>query len=156
MKKNLTEIRKQALKIYQGFRDIKCPYFNNKVRFTSEGFNDIRYKKARKERHPKAQEIRYKLLKLAKQIIEKSHTWQEHYEYSKFVEIKINKRREKILKKFCVWGFIAIIKGIKIKILVQQIENGKPKFLSMIPNWRARKTKEGKTFINYTGDPLQD
>ena len=156
MAKNLDGVRLQALKLYQGFKSVHCPFLKSEVVFTSEGFNHIRYKKPRKERHPEVQKMRYTILKFAKQIIEKSHTLQEHYEYPDFVEVKINKRKDKVLKQSHVWGFIAILKGMKIKVLVQQIGNGKLHFLSVIPNWRTRKIREGKNFANYTGKPLED
>ena len=156
MPKDLEKIRAQALKTYQGFQTVNCPFLKQAINFTSEGLNHIRYRKARKERHPEVQKMRYLLIKFAKQIIEKSHTLQEHYSYPEFVEVKINKRRDKVLKQSHVWGFIAIMKGMKIKVLVKQQGQGLPKFWSIIPNWRTRKTQEGKTFQNYTGNPLED
>jgi len=152
MSKNLGQIRLQAKEIYNKIGVIHCPYFIEQISFTSEGFNHIRYKKARSERHPKVQEIRYRLIKFAPEIIRNSKTLQEHDIQKLFIEVEHNNRKEKVLKDVQYFGFIAIIDGWKVKVIVRQIGNGKKHFWSVIPNWKTRKSIDGKkSYENYTG-----
>ena len=140
MKKSLKKMRKKARVLYKKIGEIYCPYLKENVAFTSEGFNHLRYR-GLKERHCKVQETRYKLLHLAPEIIIKSGTLQEF-------ETKNN------IKFF---GFIAIIRGWKAKVIIRQVGNGKKHFWSIIPNWKTRVSKEGKNiYKNHTGDLTKD
>ena len=157
MKEEFNKIHQKAKEEYKNFIHLHCPYFNEKIHFTSEGFNHIRYKGHRKERHRKVQIMRYKLLKFIKKVLQSSKTLQEHDVQKLFIEVKNNKKKEKILKEVNFYGFIAIIDGWKVKVIVRQVGNGKKHFWSIIPNWRTRKSKEGKQkYINHTGNLAED
>lgn len=156
-KKSITEIREKARSEYKAITPVHCPYFKEAVVFNSEGFNHIRYKAGRRERHLKAQEIRYKLLHLAPRVIGKSHTLQEHETVNQFIESKKNKRKEKALKEVHFYGFIAIINKQKVKVIVRQAGEGHKHFWSIIPNWKTRKSKEGtKKRLNHSGNMQTD
>jgi len=155
--KSIKTLRKEAKEEYIKVGEVHCPYFNEKIHFTSEGFNHLRYRKGRKERHLSVQEMRYKLLKYAKQVIEKSNTLQEHEKRNLFVEERKHKKRIKNIKKVEFFGFIAIIDNWKVKVIIRQVENHPKHFWSVIPNWQTRKSKERKNnFQNYTGNLSED
>lgn len=157
MTESLEQLRQKARVAYKKIGSVKCPYFKEEIMFNSEGFNHIRYRAARRERHLDVQKMRYTLLKFAQIIIGKSQTLQEHNMIKQFVETEMNKRKESVLKEVHFYGFIAIIDGWKVKVIVRQIGNGKKHFWSIIPNWRTRKSKEGrKSFENYTGNLAED
>ena len=100
---------------------------------------------------------RLKLLKYAPKVIRNSKTLQEHQKEGLFIRRRIQKRHEKILKTVNFYGFIAIIDGRKIKVVIRQIENESLHFWSIIPNWRTRKSQDGKSqFYNYTGNLSTD
>jgi len=40
------------------------------------------------------------------------------------------------------FGFIAILEGWKIKVIVKKTKNGNPHFLSVIPNWTTNKKRD--------------
>lgn len=154
---NLAKIRAKAKKIYKDIKPVYSPYFQEEISFNSEGFNHIRYKGDRKERHRKVQEIRYKYLHFAPKIIKLSKTLQEYDEASQFIVEKINKRKDKVLKKVKYYGFIAIIEKRKFKVIVRQVGNGNKHFWSIIPNWKTRQSSDGKKLIqNYTGNLSED
>ncbi len=154
---DLSEIREKTKDLYSKTGDVHCPFFKEKVSFNSEGFNHLRYKEERSERFFADQKIRYELFFLAPEIIRSSKTLQEYYEKASFVEIKRKKKPEKVLKTIKYFAFIAILKNRKTKVIVRQVGAGKLHFWSIIPNWKTRKTKEGKvTFIQCSGDLLQD
>jgi len=61
------------------------------------------------------------------------------------------------MKNVKLFGFIAILKNRKTKVIVRQVGAGNLHFWSIIPNWKTRKSKEGRiTFIQNTGNLLQD
>jgi len=43
------------------------------------------------------------------------------------------------MKEVTYYAFIAIVKKIKIKIIVKKVENGQPYFWSVMPCWQYRK-----------------
>lgn len=156
-KEPIHELRDGATTLYKSFQNIYCPYFREEIYFTSVGLNHLRYRKGRKERHYYAQQMRYKLIKLAPKVLKDSKTLQEFDMQQIFIETKHNKRKEKVIKDVHFYGFIAIIDSWKIKVIVRQIGNGKKHFWSIIPNWQTRKSKEGKQhYINHTGNMAED
>lgn len=122
--------------MYCAIGSLHCPYFGEKIYFTSEGFNHIRYRGCRKERHFKVQNTRYELLSFVAEIVVKSGTLQE---YDVINEIKY-------------FGFIAITRGWELKVIIRQKQNGKKHFWSVIPNWKTR----NKEYKNHTGDLQKD
>lgn len=157
MQNNLNKIRQKAKRYYKTIASTYCPYFKERVVFTSEGFNHIRYRTKNKKRHIKVREIRYKLLDMAPKVISYSNTLQEYDLQNLLIRIQRNKTKKKISKKVQFFGFIAIINGWKIKVIVRQVGNGKKHFWSIIPNWKTRKSIEGKNlYQNYTGNLDKD
>jgi len=101
--------------------------------------------------------MRYKLLPMAIEVLRNSKTLQEYETQITFIEVKQNKKRKNILKEIQFFGFIAIIKEWKLKVIVRQVGEGKKHFWSIIPNWKTRRTKEGvKQFLNHSGDLYED
>lgn len=150
MEKKLQKIRKNAQEFYVKQESVSCPYFKDKIEFTSEGFDHIRYKRARSGRSSDVQAMRYKILPLSVDVLSNSKTLQEYEEQRVFIDVKKNKKREKILKEVKFFGFIAIIKTWKVKVIIRQVGNGKKHFWSIILNWKTRKSKEGKKFFLIT------
>lgn len=132
------EERDKAQSLYNTFGSVKCPALGNQsVYFTSEGFNHLVYKGARSERNRKDQVGRFHVLDLAKEIIDISTTHQEYEQKLQEVEIKMNKKRVKETRTVTYWGFIAILKHKKLRVIVKRVANGKYIFWSVIPHWRT-------------------
>ena len=139
----LNEVRAKAQELYKGIGEIHCPYLKEKVHFNSAGFNHLQFRGNRNKRHKNVQEIRCRLIQLAPLVIRDSKTLQEYEEQSLFIEVKVNKKTKTVLKRVQFFGFIAIVKNRKVKVIVRQIGNGQKHFWSIIPNWKTRKSKEG-------------
>lgn len=143
---------------YDVIKEIHCPYFNETVKFSSDGFQHLLYKGSSKikQRGQSEQYMRLKLLKLAPKLLRLTKTVQEFHKGNQFVVVKKNKRREMVMKEVKYWGFIAIIDDRKIKVVVKQIGDGFKRFWSIIPNWTTRKSREMFSRVQYSGDLEND
>jgi len=156
MEKSLSNLREKAKNFYHTVKAVYCPYFGEDVIFRSDGLKHIQYR-GKHKRHVNVQKMRYKLLHFAPRLIKKTNTLQEYERKKLFVEVKMNKRKVKQFKEVRFFDFIAIIDDWKIKVIVRQIGNGKKHFWSIIPNWKTRKSKDGKKiYQNHTGSMKDD
>lgn len=94
------------------------------------------------------QTTRLRLLPLVPNIIAASHTLQEHDQRQLFVRQKINSRWEKHLKVITYFVFIAIVKKVRLKIVVKEIEGAAKQFYSLFPFWKMDKTNSKKIFFS--------
>ena len=149
--KDYIEIRATAQKLYASFDKKYCPALGGEVHFTSEGFNHLVYARARKERDKKTQILRFDMLQRAKFILETSTTYQE---YEENIEYRKVSRHGKFVGMNMVtkyWGFVAIVKNFRVKVVVRQVGNGKVEFQSVIPAWFIKQYREIKMIQNSTG-----
>jgi hypothetical protein len=157
--KRFEQLKEQVKQLYSSLGEIRCPYFDENVHFSAEGFYHILYKGSAnpKKRDPKSQIMRLKLFKLAPKLLGLTKTLQDYYVEKQFIQVKLNKRKVKILKEVCYWGFIAIIDERRIKVVVKQVGDGNKKFWSIIPNWGSKKNAIGERIIvRHTGDLEND
>ena len=98
--------------------------------------------------------VRLKLLSLAPEIIRASHTLQEFYETSRFERRKINSRWEQRVTQVQYYGFVAVIKRTRVKVIVKEVEGGKKFFWSIIPFWKTKRDEFGQKIkkILHEGD----
>ena len=96
----------------------------------------MRFKKWNRSRLRKDQYVRFKLLHLAPEILRQSHTLQGIHRGGELVNVKVNSRWVKKLKKVEYFEFIAILKGSRSRVIVKRIEGGECFFWSLIPYWR--------------------
>lgn len=136
----MDEAKKIAEKFYVSIGEISCPYFNEKVSFNAKGLDHIKFKDFSKSRTKLDQYVRLRLIKLAPQVIARSHTLQDYYETRKFERRKINQRWEKQFVLVKYFGFVAIINDCRVKIIVKEIQGGKKFFWSIIPFWKMKAT----------------
>ncbi len=149
------EIRKNALALYNSFGKIKCPALGNEyVYFTSEGFNHLIYKSPRKPRDKRVQILRFDMLEKAKFITQTSTTYQEYEE--NLEHIRVNRHGKWVYESVLIksWGLIAVIKGLRVKVILRQAGNGKREFHSVIPAWFIKQYKDIKIYHNSTGKGL--
>jgi hypothetical protein len=144
-------------KIYSDTKSVPSLFLNDKVYFTSKGFNHIIFKNKKSERDRASQCLRFKLIPTAIKLISLSTTYQEFDCLNQ--DILVKSRRKKILKNKIVkyWGLIAIIDGFKIKVIIRKIgENGFFHFWSVIPSWKTNKSRDSKLLRIMKGDPEVD
>ncbi|MDR3583527.1 MAG: hypothetical protein P4L62_04170 [Candidatus Pacebacteria bacterium] len=142
------KVKEEAENYYKTIGQIHCPYLGGKISFNTKGLEHLKFKNKNKARIKSDQYIRLKLLKLAPHILEKSNTLQEFYETRKFEQQKINSRWEYKMVEVSYYGFVAIINGARIKIIVKEIEGGNKFFWSLIPFWKNNQKNSGNKFNN--------
>lgn len=150
-------IRKSAEEEYGKIGVVHCPYLRDVVHFNRVGFEHLLFKEWNKTRSEIEQYIRLKLLRLAPSIIGKSHTLQEFDERKVAVRQKINSRWETRLKIVRYYVFVAIIKDVRIKVIVKEINGGVKTFHSLYPSWKVVVKNNGeRTKKFFSGDPEID
>ena len=150
---NYEKIRENAQDFYEKIGRVRCPAFNNDfVHFNAEGFNHLVYKRKRRERKKEVQIMKFKLLQKAKNIVEIATTYQEYDE--SLTNVRKKKRKKTISESATAryWGLIAIIKGIKVKVIVRQVGNGQKHFWSVIPAWSKSNYRDIKLIAMSKGD----
>jgi hypothetical protein len=147
MQKDYESARKAAEEVYVSFGKIHCPALGNEpVHFTSEGFNHLIYKTAKKPRDERVQMMKFELLEKAKFIIETSTTFQEYEENFEYMAREKHGRMIKESYLVRCWGFVAIVNKSRVKVVVWQIGNGNKHFYSVIPAWFTKQYR-GIKFI---------
>lgn len=129
---NYKKLKQKTYIKYKKIRQVYCPYFKTKVRFKSKGFWHMIYTGRNQKRELKSQKLRFKLLALAVKTLHLSATLQEFENNNK--------------TKALYYGFIAIIEGWKIKVIVKKAGHGRPYFWSVIPNWITNKKRDRVLF----------
>lgn len=151
---NFEEVRIKGEDFYKTLEDIYCPYFKEKVSFSAQGLEHLKFKQPRKARPQQDQYMRLKLIHLAPVVLKLSATLQGIWETKNFERVRIHSRTDTILKTVTYYEFVAVIEKIRVKIVIKQIDNGEKFFWSIIPYWRIdKKTKKRKL---YSGYPEED
>ena len=151
------EQKEKAYIEYKKVKSVFCPYLNTDVVFSSSGFRHLIYKNQYVKRDEQTQLFRFKLLAKASKLLKITTTVQEQDSYKSTIEVKEFGERVKRTKVMQYYGFIAIIDGWKVKVIVKKIGNGEPFFWSIIPNWVTNKKRDlGKKYINFSGNLESD
>jgi hypothetical protein len=130
----LIECLDKAKLAYKAKSELSCPYFNEKVTLSSDGFNHLQYKPNRQPRNVDEQILKLTLLKKALAIIPKIGTLQEYRPVTEKIGKKGNDGFYKT-KQVQYWGFHAILDSNirKIKIILKKVGDGKVIFWSVMP-----------------------
>lgn len=156
---NYKHVRDAAEAFYKKIGYIRCPALNHElVHFTNEGFRHLMFKgkRRRSERDKRVQMMKFKLLPKAKDVIEIATTFQEYDEELTEVVKKRKKRQIKEPAMIKYWGFVAIIDGYRLKVIVRQIGNGQKHFWSTIPAWTKSHYREIKLLSKSKGNLAED
>ncbi len=151
--KDFEEVKVMAETFYKSIGEVRCPYFSERVAFNAKGWRHLAFKSDRQARTQKDQYSRMKLLRLAPEIIKKSHTLQGIWRTRKFEIQKINSRWEHHLREVILYEFIAVLENVRVKVIVKEIEGGEKHFWSIIPYWNidtvnSRRILHGKDTEN--------
>ncbi len=154
---NYQKLKENSLKFYNSIGKVPSPALKEIVVFSAEGFNHIVFKSPNTERERSSQILRFKLIPLAKKLVEISTTYQEFEETIKDFTVK---RHKKKIKQFMVvkyWGIIGVIDNRKIKVIIRKIgDNGFLHFWSIVPAWVTNKYRDTKFFTTMKGFPEED
>ena len=88
--------------------------------------------------------MKFELLPKAKLLLEQTTTFQEYEEEYRYVPVNRAGRYQNANMLVRAWGFVAIIHKFRLKVVVQQIGNGKKYFYSVIPAWKTRQYRDIK------------
>lgn len=154
--KEFEKLKAETEAFYGAVGTIKCPALSGgRIHFTSEGFNHLRYSKGR-ARSLVDQAAKFRLLKKAKILLATTTTIQE---YSERMEEIHRKRYKKLSKEWYMvgyWGFIAIINGTRLKVVVRRVDTSLFMFWSVIPVWQVREFQGTKLADRSKGDLAED
>lgn len=148
------KLRHEAEIFYKSIGAMYCPYVHAEVHFSAEGFQHLLFKSWNRARTRQEQTTRLRLLPLVPKIIAASHTLQEYDQRQLFVRQKINSRWEKHLKVVTYFVFIAIVKKVRLKIVIKEIEGAAKQFYSLYPFWKMDNMSGKKIF--YSGNLEND
>lgn len=149
------KLKENCKSFYDSVDHVTCPALNAKVHFTSEGFNHLRYSKKR-ERTLKVQEAKLRLLPKGKKLLETTTTIQEYCDGLELIHRKKYKKIQKESLMVQYWGFVAIIDGTRLKVVVRRVDNGAYIFWSTIPMWRSVKYDKYSVIDKSNGDLTED
>jgi hypothetical protein len=128
-------IKSKDEETYKSIGEVYCPYFKEKISFNANGLRHLKFKSVDKARSEQDQYMRFKLLHLAPEVLQSSHTLQGILETNRFERVRVNSRTDTILKPVNYFEFIAVIKRNRIKVIIKQIDEGVKYFWSIIPFW---------------------
>ena len=153
-KQDLAEVKRKAEDLYATIGMVYCPYFREKISFNATGLRHLKFKTDRQARSQQDQYARLKLLPLAPQILQASHTVQGFWKTRLFVSQKTNSRWERVMKEVVFYEFVAVLNNIRAKVIVKEVRGGEKHFWSVIPYWDI--DKKNSIRILYGGDPEND
>ncbi|TSC84798.1 MAG: Uncharacterized protein G01um101413_182 [Parcubacteria group bacterium Gr01-1014_13] len=148
----LAEIRVRTEEEYKKIGSVFCPYLKKQIAFNAKGLEHIKFKGRNKARSNVDQYIRLRSLPIAKIIIESSHTLQGYQERNEMVMIK-KKKWGTIMKPVKYYEFVAVLKNVRLRVIVKQVEGGELHFWSIIPFWRMSMLG---TRLLHNGNPAED
>lgn len=147
-------IKKEAEEFYANLDSVYCPYFEGRVAFNAKGIRHLKFKSDEIARSREEQYPRLKLLHLAPEVLKLSKTVQGIWHTKCFETQKTNSRWEKNLKDVTFYEFMAVLKNVRVKIIIKEVLGGGKYFWSVIPFWGIDKTNSKR--ILHSGDPEHD
>ena len=148
------DTKEKGEELYKRVGEVYCPYFKEKISFGAQGLEHLKFKRREKARLEKDQYVRFKLLHLAPEILQASHTLQGMQETKKFERMRIHSRTDTVLAAVSYFEFIAVIRRNRVRIIVKQVEGGRKFFWSIVPFWRMNEATKSR--ILHDGQPEED
>ena len=118
------KVKQEAETFYKTVDAVFCPYLKSKVNLNAKGLDHIKMKSWNKTRLVPDQYLRLKFLKLVPEVLQAAGTLQELHETKNFESIKNTGKWQHTLKTVAYYGFVAIVRNVKIKIIIKKVEGG--------------------------------
>jgi len=151
---NFQEVMTKGEELYKKISPVWCPYLESEVHFNAQGLEHLKFKRSRYARPRHDQYMRFKLFYLVPEVLRLSKTVQGIWDTQHFERVRMHGRTDTILKPVTYYEFVAVLKKVRIKVVVKQIGVGQAFFWSIIPFWGLNKeTKKRKL---YAGNPEED
>jgi hypothetical protein len=100
------------------------------------------------------QYARLKLVYMAPKLLRLTRTVQGIWNTRQFEMQKTHSRWERVLKDVTFYEFIAVLDGVRVKVIVKQVAGGEKHFWSVIPFWKVDDQNHRR--ILHSGDPEHD
>ena len=130
------KIKQSAEDFYKSMNSVFCPFFSKYIKFNAKGLNHIKMKSWNRARPISDQYLRLKFIRLVPEILSSSGTLQEFKEELIFERLKINENWQSKRRIIKYYGFVAIINGLRVKIIVKRTNQDNIFFWSIIPFWK--------------------
>ncbi len=147
------KIKTEAESYYRTIDSAHSPYFGGPVSFNAKGLDHLKFKEWDKARSVDDQCRRLRLINLAPEVMKLSRTVQGISYVEKFERRKTNSRWEKIMIQATYFEFIAVLKNVRVRVIIKQLTGGQPYFWSIMPFWREG--ANGRRKMSY-GNPETD
>lgn len=152
--KDFSETKNKAEEFYKTIGKVKCPYLKEEIAFNAKGLRHLKFKSDQRARTKLDQYSRLKLLHLAPQVLEKSHTLQGIWHTKLFEAQKTNNRWDHVIKDVVFYEFVAVLDNIRLKVIIKKVDGGGKYFWSVFPFWGIDKVTSRR--ILYSGRPDND
>jgi len=150
-------VKRDAEDFYAKVGEIFCPYFNEKIAFNAKGLRHLKFKTDGQARTSQDQYARLKLIYLAPELLRQSRLVQGIWRTRTFEALKTNETNGKwkrVMKDVAFFEFIAVIKNVRVKVIIKEVLGGEKHFWSVIPFWGI--DKENQKRILHSGNPEDD
>lgn len=138
------ERKEKAKRLYDSKRSIYNPYLDCEVVLTAKGFHHLQFS-ARRERSKKEQLLKFRLLPLALETIQRAGTLQEYRRLLQPVGAA-SARGETPMKQVEYWGFVAILgkqeAPVKLRTILRRVGDGNITFWSVMPYNKFRRGEQ--------------
>ncbi len=152
--KKFHKAHQEAENFYKNIEKVFCPYFKEEVAFNAKGLEHLKFSGLRRARSHGDQYIRFRLISLAPRIVKESHTLQGISVRRSMERVKTNSRWESVMRMVTYYEFVAVIKDVRVRVIVKQVEGGQKYFWSVIPFWKM--DKMSKKRLTHSGKPETD
>lgn len=152
--KDFKILKREAEAFYHSVMPVWCPYFQEKIAFNAKGLRHLKFKSDGRARTEIDQYARLKLLSFVPEVLNKSKTVQGINKTRLLEEEKNNGRWKRVMKDVTFYEFIAVLKNVRIKVIVKEVFGGEKHFLSVIPSWKIDK-EHGKRIL-CSDDAIED
>jgi len=147
-------IQNKIEKEYKNINSIFCPYLKKDILFNAKGLEHLKFKRRNHARPRQDQYIRFRCLPLVSEILSLSHTLQGYQEKNEMIRVKNKQRWTHEMKSVEYFEFIAVIKTIRVRVIIKKEDGGEPFFWSIIPFWKMDIINEKR--LIYNGKPSED
>lgn len=146
--------REKAEAFYKSIGSVNCPFLKTTIVFNSKGFEHLNFKGRGRARTRVEQHARLRLLRLAPEVLQKSHTLQGVWTTHLWEAQKRHGVWEKRLRPVAYYEFVAVFERVRVKVIIKHVEGEQPHFWSLIPYWRMNDNTQQRRL--HDGDPERD
>lgn len=148
------KMKDESENYYKSLEDVYCPYFQEQVTFNAKGLEHLKFKNKNHARSRHDQYMRLKLIHLAPEVLKLSRTVQGISRKKVFELTRRNQRNESILVEAVYYEFVAVLREVRVRIVVKKTGAAPLYFWSIIPHWKMDKNN-GKRKL-HSGNPEED